>query len=92
MPAALTTAERFERAEAALAEARRLAHLITEQTPGKERGPLIIRTRSQCLRAHSYIGRMIRRNTTASPAEQARAAQILADVEKQLHYARRFSQ
>ena len=92
MPAALTTAERFERAEAALAEARRLAESITEETPGRQRAALITKTRTQYNKAYSVLGRIRRQRNPAAADDKARAERILDQIWEQIGHARRFSQ
>lgn len=92
MPAALTTTERFERAEAALEEARRLANLITEETPGRERAALITKTRTQYNAAHAVLGRLMRQRSQAGAADKERAEQLLDQIWAQIGHARRFSQ
>lgn len=92
MPAALTTAERFERAEAALAEARRLAESITEETPGRQRAALITKTRTQYNKAYSVLGKIRRQRNPAAAGDRQRAEQILDQIWEQIGHARRFSQ
>lgn len=88
----VTDEERFRRAQAHIDEAWSLANRVTSQTPGKERGALIIRVRSQYNHAHSYIGKYLRKKNPPYPQNLSRKAEEMLDhAYAALHHARRFS-
>ena len=94
MPSPLTPAERFRRASLALAEAQRLANQVTERTPGRERGALINKTRTQYNQVRAALGTFLRRRASNTPEQQAyrqRAEQLIEQAGAALQHARRFS-
>ena len=94
MPASLTPTERFRRARLALAEAQRLANQVTERTPGRERGALITKTRTQVNQVRAALGTFTRRrasNTAEQQAHRQQAAELIDQAHAALQHARRFS-
>ena len=94
MTALLTPDERFRRARTAIAEAQRLANQVTASTPGRERGGLITRTRTQVNAAHSALGALTRDHRPDTPERAAlrqQAQALLEEAHAALAHARRYS-